>query len=80
MLYSAAVLTVSLGYVSIMALCIPMSMLNLDDNVKVVQTASFAFLVVLCLEFCAYFVCVKHAYALSNNIKLKLGQKLDGRF
>jgi amino acid permease len=55
-LYSSAVLTMSLGYIIIMLMCIPMSMLNLDDNVKVVQTASFVFLAVLCVEFCAYFI------------------------
>ena len=36
-LYSASAVTLSAGYLIMMLFCVPMSMLNLDDNVKVVQ-------------------------------------------
>eukprot|EP01133_Synstelium_polycarpum_P010702 gene10702-12447_t len=44
-------INISLGYVIICAIAIPMSFMNLDDNVKIVQTLSFIFLFVLIGEF-----------------------------
>jgi hypothetical protein len=55
-LYSSSVITLSLGYIVIMIFCIPMSLLNLDDNVRGVQVASFISLVVLLGEFIVYFL------------------------
>ncbi|EGG16957.1 hypothetical protein DFA_07938 [Cavenderia fasciculata] len=40
-LYTTGTVTISLGYIIICAIAIPTSFMNLDDNVKVVQTASF---------------------------------------
>eukprot|EP00697_Spironema_sp_BW2_P000005 gnl/Spiro4/10027_TR5317_c0_g1_i1.p1 gnl/Spiro4/10027_TR5317_c0_g1~~gnl/Spiro4/10027_TR5317_c0_g1_i1.p1 ORF type:complete len:600 (+),score=99.18 gnl/Spiro4/10027_TR5317_c0_g1_i1:171-1802(+) len=54
-LYSSAVVTISVGYLITMLICLPMSMLNLDDNTAFVQTASFVFLVLLLGEFCVAF-------------------------
>ena len=55
-LYSSSCISISLGYILIMLFSIPMSMLNLDDNVKVVQTASFAFLLILMGVFIGFFI------------------------
>ncbi|KYQ88837.1 hypothetical protein DLAC_10639 [Tieghemostelium lacteum] len=50
-LYSTGVVCISLGYLIICAMSIPTSIMNLNDNVKIVQTISFIFLFVLIGEF-----------------------------
>eukprot|EP01116_Phalansterium_solitarium_P002004 TRINITY_DN11864_c0_g1_i1.p1 TRINITY_DN11864_c0_g1~~TRINITY_DN11864_c0_g1_i1.p1 ORF type:complete len:512 (+),score=139.81 TRINITY_DN11864_c0_g1_i1:206-1741(+) len=54
-LYSSALLAISVGYVAICVLVIPMGFLNLEKNVKVVQTGSFIFLAILLGEFIVQF-------------------------
>jgi hypothetical protein len=47
--------TITLGYIIVMALCIPMGVINLDENIKF-QWVSFAGLVVLMAEFTFFFL------------------------
>eukprot|EP01132_Coremiostelium_polycephalum_P008595 gene8595-10577_t len=49
--YKTGAICITLGYIIICAIAIPTSFMNLDDNVKVVQTLSFIFLFVLIGEF-----------------------------
>lgn len=46
----------TLGYVVSCIIVIPMGMVNLDSNVKTVQTTSFVFLILLFAEFVSYFI------------------------
>jgi hypothetical protein len=55
-LYGSSAITLSLGYLVAAIIVIPMGMVNLDSNVRTVQTTSFVFLIVLFTEFIAYFI------------------------
>ena len=54
-LYSSNLITITAGYIAILLFCVPMSMLNLDDNVKIVQSTSFVALVILTIQFAIFF-------------------------
>lgn len=62
--YSSGVYGITLGYIVIMALCIPMGMVNLDENIKF-QWISFVGLVVLMSDFIIYF-CIESPWYLSE--------------
>ncbi|KAF2077551.1 hypothetical protein CYY_001169 [Polysphondylium violaceum] len=49
--YSSGYVCITMGYLIICAVSIPTSFMNLNDNVKIVQTLSFVFLFVLIGEF-----------------------------
>jgi hypothetical protein len=55
LLYSSDHITISLGYIIVLACFMPAGFLNLNDNVKTVQVASFVFMVALMAEFVAFF-------------------------
>jgi hypothetical protein len=63
LLYGDTNFALSLGYLVAAAICIPQGMINLDSNVKIAQTVSFAFLVVLFGEFVGFFIWQKPVFS-----------------
>jgi len=54
-LYNANIWVLSLGYLIVMLMCVPMSVINLGDNIAI-QAASFVMLIVLIGEFVYHFI------------------------
>ncbi|EFA78429.1 hypothetical protein PPL_09081 [Heterostelium album PN500] len=55
-LYTSGSINITIGYLLICLISIPTSFMNLDDNVKIVQTLSFIFLFLLLAEFIIQFI------------------------
>lgn len=55
-LYNSTTIGISVGYLLITLFIAPMGFMNLNDNVKTVQLASFIFFIILMLEFIIAFI------------------------